>query len=120
MISLRQIFQQLLTQNDVCFDMETRNDIYSRGNWKLTNRDWKNETKMIVKMRRFYNQGVIARCILHAEKLFPNLFKLDCTYHFSINLELNGHCPLDSVRLNGKYNLISVSFNKIAKVFLCV
>ena len=47
--------------------------------------------------------------------------KSDCIYHFLIDLKPNG-----AVRLvpnqpeNGKYNLISVQFNKIWKIFLCM
>ena len=46
----------------------------------------------------------------------------DCIDHAPIDLETNGECPfaVPNQPENGKYNLISVRFNKISKRFLCV
>ena len=48
-----------------------------------------------------------------------NISRFTRGYHFPIDLEHKRTRPL-VFQINGKYNLISVWFNKISETFLCV
>ena len=119
--SLWKCFFLIYDSSIKCFAISTPNASRNHG---VSNRAiWRGT--LIVSRHNFNLSGrrVMAPIAIFFNSTHREIFsKSNCIYNFPNNLEPNGHCPfaVPNQSENGKYNLISVWFNKIPKIFLCV